>query len=151
MQYNEYFPRNAIRLKLYTNANIAVRARNAALRVYIDTPWSTQLVKVITTLLVELSACFSAQLPPTSDSKPCRVVDPNHSLCLSTSHLTTLRLHMILTKTSTNTDKSSSSQDRLISLSPNFIFRRTPFYFVMTRAGMSVWYMVLILSKYFWS
>ena len=27
---------------------------------------------------------------------------------------------MILTKTSTNTDKSSSSQERLISLSPNF-------------------------------
>ena len=64
-------------------------------------------------------------------SKLCRVVDPNHSLWLSTSHLTTLRLHMILTKTSTNTDKSSSSQERLISISPNLIFRRTPFYFVM--------------------
>ena len=37
---------------------------------------------------------------------------------------------MILTKTSTRTDKSSSSQERLISLSPNLIFRRTPFYFV---------------------
>ena len=37
---------------------------------------------------------------------------------------------MILTKTSTNTDKSSSSQERLISLSPNLIFRTTPFYFV---------------------
>ena len=46
-----------------------------------------------------------------------------------TSHLTTLRLH-ILTKTSANTDKSSSSQERLISLSPNLIFRTTPFYFV---------------------
>ena len=62
--------------------------------------------------------------------KLCRVVDSNHSLWLSTSHLTTLRLHMILTKTSTRTDKSSSSQERLISLSPNLIFRRTPFYFV---------------------
>ena len=29
------------------------------------------------------------------------MVDPNHSFWLSTSHLTTLRLHMILTKTST--------------------------------------------------
>ena len=28
---------------------------------------------------------------------------------------------MILTKTSTSTDKSSSSQERLISLSPNFL------------------------------
>ena len=37
---------------------------------------------------------------------------------------------MILTKTSTRTDKSSSSQERLISLSPNLIFRRTSFYFV---------------------
>ena len=37
---------------------------------------------------------------------------------------------MILTKTSTRTDKSSSSQQRLISLPPNLIFRRTPFYFV---------------------
>ena len=37
---------------------------------------------------------------------------------------------MILTKTSTRTDKSSSSQERLISLSLNLIFRRTPFYFV---------------------
>ena len=37
---------------------------------------------------------------------------------------------MILTKTSTRTDKSSSSQERLISLSPNLIFRMTPFYFV---------------------
>ena len=37
---------------------------------------------------------------------------------------------MILTKTSTRTDKSTSSQERLISLSPNLIFRRTPFYFV---------------------
>ena len=62
--------------------------------------------------------------------KLCRVVDSNHSLWLSTSHLTTLRLHMILTKTSTRTDKSSSSQERLISLSQNLIFRRTPFYFV---------------------
>ena len=32
-------------------------------------------------------------------------------------------LHMILTTTSTRTDKSSSSQERLISLSPNLIFR----------------------------
>ena len=62
--------------------------------------------------------------------KLCRVVDSNHSLWLSTSHLTTLKLHMILTKTSTRTDMSSSSQERLISLSPNLIFRRTPFYFV---------------------
>ena len=38
---------------------------------------------------------------------------------------------MILTnKTSTRTDKSWSSQERQISLSPNLIFRRTPFYFV---------------------
>ena len=37
---------------------------------------------------------------------------------------------MILTKTSTRTDKSSSSQERLISLSTNLIFRKTPFYFV---------------------
>ena len=37
---------------------------------------------------------------------------------------------MILTKTSTRTDKSSSSQERPISLSPNLTFRRTPFYFV---------------------
>ena len=58
------------------------------------------------------------------------MVDSNHSLWLSTSHFTTLRLHIILTKTSTRTDKSSSSQERLISLSPNLIFRRTPFYFV---------------------
>ena len=36
---------------------------------------------------------------------------------------------MILTKTSTRTDKSSSSQERLISLSPNLIFRRTPILF----------------------
>ena len=83
------------------------------------------MVKIITTLLVELSACFPAPSPPTSDSKLCRVVYPNHSLWLSTSHLTTLRLHMILTKTATKTDKSSSSQER-----PNLIFRRTPFYFV---------------------
>ena len=41
-----------------------------------------------------------------------------------------LRLHMILIKTSTKTDKSSSSQERLISLSPNLIFGTTPFYFV---------------------
>ena len=62
----------------FVSANITVkaRARNAAIRVYIDTPWSTQLVKVITTLLVELSACVPAQSPPTSDSKtwPCGVV-----------------------------------------------------------------------------
>ena len=62
--------------------------------------------------------------------KLCRVVDSNHSLWLLTSHLTTLRLHIILTKTSTNTDKCSSCQERLISLSPNLIFRTTPFYFV---------------------
>ena len=62
--------------------------------------------------------------------KLCRVVDSNHSLWLSTSHLPALRLHMILTKTSTRTNKSSSPQERLISLFPNFIFRRTPFYFV---------------------
>ena len=37
---------------------------------------------------------------------------------------------MILTKTSTKTDKSSFSQKRLISLSPHLIFRTTPFYFV---------------------
>ena len=37
---------------------------------------------------------------------------------------------MILTKTSIKTEKSSSSQEWLISLSPNLIFRRTPFYFV---------------------
>ena len=58
------------------------------------------------------------------------MVDPNHSLWLSASHLPTLRLHMILTKTSTKTDKSSFSQKRLISLSPHLIFRTTPFYFV---------------------
>ena len=51
----------------------AVRARNAAIRVYIDTAWSTKLVKAITTLLVELLPCFPAQSPPASDSKtlPC--------------------------------------------------------------------------------
>ena len=37
---------------------------------------------------------------------------------------------MILTKTSAKTDKSSSCQERLISLSPNLIFKTTPFYFV---------------------
>ena len=37
---------------------------------------------------------------------------------------------MILTKTSTKTDKSSFSQKRLISLSPLLIFRTAPFYFV---------------------
>ena len=58
------------------------------------------------------------------------MVDPNHSLWLSASHLPALRLHMILTKTSTKTDKSSFSQKRLISLSPHLIFRTTPFYFV---------------------
>ena len=58
------------------------------------------------------------------------MVDPNHSLWLSASHLPALRLPMILTKTSTKTDKSSFSQKRLISLSPHLIFRTTPFYFV---------------------
>ena len=48
-------------------------ARNAAIRVYIDTTWSAQLGKAITTLLVELLPCFPAQSPPASDSKtsPC--------------------------------------------------------------------------------
>ena len=51
---------------------------------------------------------------------------------------------MILTKTSTKTDKSSSCQERLISLSPNLIFRTTPFYFVTYRpdplcASKRVW------------
>ena len=36
---------------------------------------------------------------------------------------------MILTKTSTNTDKSSSSQERLISLSPNKIFKNDAILF----------------------
>ena len=69
---------------------------------------------------------------PLQIQKICRhlVVDPNHSLWLSTSHLTMLKLHMILIKTSTMTDKSSSSQERLISLSPNLIFRTTPFNFL---------------------
>ena len=58
------------------------------------------------------------------------MVDPNHSLWLSTSHLTALWLHMILTTTSIKTEKSSSSQERVISLCPNLIFRTTPFYFV---------------------
>ena len=58
------------------------------------------------------------------------MVDPNHSLWLSATHLPALRLPMILTKTSTKTDKSSFSQKRLISLSPHLIFRTTPFYFV---------------------
>ena len=58
------------------------------------------------------------------------MVDPNHSLWLSASHLPALRLPMILTKISTKTDKSSFSQKRLISLSPHLIFRTTPFYFV---------------------
>ena len=63
--------------KLYaiymTNAKIAVRARNAAIRVYIDTAWSTKLVKAITTLPVELLPCFPAKSPHASDSKtlPC--------------------------------------------------------------------------------
>ena len=43
------------------NPKIAVQARNAAIRVYIDTAWSTKLVKAITTLLVELLPCFPAQ------------------------------------------------------------------------------------------
>ena len=118
-----------IRLACKTT-NIAVRARNAAIRVYIDTKWSTQLVKAITTLLVDILPCFPAQSPAASDSKRCRVVDPNHSLWVSTSHLTTLMLHIILTKTSTMIDKSSSSQERLISLSPNLIFGTVPVYFV---------------------
>ena len=50
-------------------------SRNAAIRVCIDTAWSTKLVKAITTLglLVELLPCFPAQSPPASDSKtlPC--------------------------------------------------------------------------------
>ena len=58
------------------------------------------------------------------------MVDSNHSLWLSASHLPALRLPMILTKTSTKTDKSSFSQKRLISLSPHLIFRTTPFYLV---------------------
>ena len=58
------------------------------------------------------------------------MVDPNHSLWLSASHFPALRLPMILTKTSTKTDKSSFSQKRLISLSPHLIYRTTPFYFV---------------------
>ena len=111
------------------SAKIAVRARNAAIRICIDTAWSTKLVKAITTLLVELLPCFPAQSPPASDSKALPLVDSNHSLWLLTSHLTTLRLRMVLTKTSTNTDKSSSSQERPISLSPN-LSRTTPFYFV---------------------
>ena len=109
--------RSCILACAYNNARVLHRyssENRCSYRVYIDTPWSTQLVKVITTLLVAVSACFPAQ-SPTSDSKLCCVVDPNHSLWLSTSHLTTLRLHMILTKTSTNTDKSSSSQERPIS------------------------------------
>ena len=51
------------------------------------------------------------------------MVDPNHSLWIVTSQLTALRLHMILTKTSEKTDKSSSCQE--ISLSPDLIFRTT--------------------------
>ena len=51
------------------NPKIAVQARNAAIRVSIDTAWSTKLVKAITTLLVELLHCFPAQSPPASDSK----------------------------------------------------------------------------------
>ena len=58
------------------------------------------------------------------------MVDPNHSLWLPASHLPALRLPMILTKTSTKTEKSSFSQKRLISLSPHLIFRTTPFNFV---------------------
>ena len=54
-------------MQLALIAKIAVRARNAAIRVYIDT------VKAITTLPVELLPCFPAQSPPASDSKtlPC--------------------------------------------------------------------------------
>ena len=38
-----------------------------------DTTWTKQLVKAITTLLVELLPCFPAQSPPALDSKtlPC--------------------------------------------------------------------------------
>ena len=62
-----------MQLALIYNAKIAVRARNAAIMVYIDTAWSTKLVKAITTLFVELLPCFPAQSPPASDSKtlPC--------------------------------------------------------------------------------
>ena len=61
-------------MQLATNAKkIAVRVRNAAIRVYIDSTWSTKLEKAITTLLVELLPCFPAQSPTASDSKtlPC--------------------------------------------------------------------------------
>ena len=80
--------------------------------IIIDISWSTQLVT--------RARVFLLNLHPLEIQKLYRVVDPNHSLLLSTSHLTTLRLHMILTKTSTKTDKFS--QERLISLSPKKFF-----------------------------
>ena len=58
-----------MQLALITSANIAIRARDAAIRVYIYTTWSIQPVKAITTLLIELLPCFPAQSPPASDSK----------------------------------------------------------------------------------
>ena len=76
---------------------------------------STQLVKAIITLLVELLPTFSAESPPISDSEQClaRVVDPNHSVCLLASYLIKLTLRMIVTKTSAKTEMSSSCQKRL--------------------------------------
>ena len=55
---------------------------------------------------------------------------------------------MILTKTSTNTNKSSSSQERLISLSPNLIFRTTPSYFVTYCVIVSGFRAALDLNTY---
>ena len=57
-----------MKLVEFTSENTAVRVRNTVIRVYIDTP--SKLAQAITTLLVELSACFPDQSPPTSDSKP---------------------------------------------------------------------------------
>ena len=71
---------------------------------------------------------FSCSIPiphPLQIQKLCRVVDPNQAFNKPLDNA-----KATLYKTSINTDKSSSSQVRLISLSPNLIFRTTPFYFV---------------------
>ena len=75
----------------FTRENITVRARNAAIRVYIDALWSTQLLNSITTLLVELLPCFLAQSPPASDSKTLPRGRPKSLTPAFNNHLTTLR------------------------------------------------------------
>ena len=71
--------------------------------------------------LVERLPCFPAQSPPALDSKTL--------LCGRLKSLTLAfnkPLNNAKATHDTNTDQSSSSQERLISLSPNLFFRRTP-------------------------